>query len=76
MDVNKTMIVEFRNASARRKEDLESKKKTEEDCVQAKKRAASEIKDLQVKKQKLLEEKNQELKDIEQKLKFLKQLQK
>lgn len=74
MDVNKSMIVEFRNASARRKEDLQVKKKAEEDCVQAKRRASSEIKDLQLKKQKLLEEKDQELKDINVKLKFLKQL--
>lgn len=66
------MLVEFRNASSRRVEALKKKKDSEEVYQQERKRAAAEIKALQVKRQKLLEEKSLEISEIDQKLKFLK----
>lgn len=72
--VTKEMILEFRNASSRRKEDLKNKKETEDRELGARKRAAQEIKELNLKKQKLLQVKAQELCEIEGQLSQLKKM--
>lgn len=66
------MILEFRNASGRRKDDLRNKKEAMDRATFAKKRAAQEIKELQLKKQKMLNEKASALLEIEGQLKELK----
>jgi hypothetical protein len=73
--VTKKMMNDFRNSSARRTEDLKRKKEIEENESKARKRAAKEIKELTLKKQKLLEEKNELLQEIDTKINILKQKQ-
>lgn len=70
--ITKQMIQEFRNASGRRNEDLKLQKEADDQAHNARKRAAMEMRKLQLKKQKLLEEKHEELSTIDNKLKLLK----
>lgn len=74
MEITKSMIHDFRNASYRRKEDIKQKKQQESDAESLRKRAAQEIKELKIKKQRLLDEKNEELSVIESKLSDLKKV--
>lgn len=62
------MIIEFRNASSKRKDDLRKKKNEQDEALNARKRAAHDIKMLEIKREKLLEEKKDELLEIEREL--------
>lgn len=70
-NISKQMILDFRNASSKRRDDLIKKKNEQDEAVNARKRAAQEIKLLELKKEKLLEEKKEELLDIDRELKKL-----
>ncbi|XP_063243096.1 uncharacterized protein LOC134542628 [Bacillus rossius redtenbacheri] len=69
--ISKQMILNFRNAASKRRDDLMKKKIKEDESVNARKRAAHEITLLELKKKKVLEEKKEELLEIDRDLKKL-----
>lgn len=66
------MMHYFKNASSRRQEDLKRKKDAEDEAGSARKKLAKEIRELNLKKQELLQENHEKLSIIENKLKVLK----
>lgn len=71
LEVSNKIVHEFHNASLCRIEDLKAKRKAEDETERAKKRAAQKIKEPKFKKIHLLQEKDQELSEIDKKLKCL-----
>lgn len=72
--ITKQMIHSFRNASAKRSEALKKKKTQEDDKVFKQKRAAEEIRILELKKRDILQQAKEEAEALESEVKKLKQV--
>ncbi len=65
MNIDKSMILSVRNASAKRKDALQIQKQAEVEEAFKRKRVAEELVEVKAKKKKLIEQKNEEVKAVE-----------